>query len=146
MLQLKVKLLNEDGKVPTYGSEYSAGMDLYSSEDKVIPSKSTILISTAISVSWSGEEAQQYYLRIAPRSGLAFKNGLFVNAGVVDYDYRGEVKVVIYNSKEVDFEVKKGDRIAQCILEKIIRPQILQVEELDRTERGEGGFGSTGKH
>lgn len=146
MIQLKVKLLNEDGKVPTYGSEYSAGMDLYSSEDKVIPSKSTILISTGISVSWSGEDAQQYYLRIAPRSGLAFKNGLFVNAGVVDYDYRGEVKVVIYNSKEVDFEVKKGDRIAQCILEKMIRPQILQVEELDMTERGEGGFGSTGKH
>ena len=136
MIQLKVKLLNEDGKVPTYGSEYSAGMDLYSSEDKVIPSKTTVLISTGISVSWSGEEAQQYYLRIAPRSGLAFKNGLFVNAGVVDYDYRGEVKVVIYNSKEVDFEVKKGDRIAQCILEKIIRPQILQVEELDMTERG----------
>lgn len=146
MIQLKVKLLNEDGRVPTYGSEYSAGMDLYSSEDKVIPSKTTVLISTGISVSWSGEEAQQYYLRIAPRSGLAFKNGLFVNAGVVDYDYRGEVKVVIYNSKEVDFEVKKGDRIAQCILEKIIRPQILQVEELDMTERGEGGFGSTGKH
>lgn len=146
MIQLKVKLLNEEGKVPTYGSEYSAGMDLYSSEDKVIPSKTTVLISTGISVSWSGEEAQQYYLRIAPRSGLAFKNGLFVNAGVVDYDYRGEVKVVIYNSKEVDFEVKKGDRIAQCILEKIIRPQILQVEELDMTERGEGGFGSTGKH
>ena len=146
MIQLKVKLLHEDGKVPTYGSEFSAGMDLYSSEDKVIPAHSTILVSTGISVSWSGDDAQHYYLRIAPRSGLAFKNGLFVNAGVVDYDYRGEVKVVMYNSKENDFEVKKGDRIAQCILEKIIRPQILQVEELDITERGEGGFGSTGKH
>ena len=84
------------------------------------------------------------YARIAPRSGLAVKNFLDTGAGVVDYDYRGEVGVVLFNHAEVDYEVKVGDRIAQLILERISMADCVEAEELFDTERGVGGFGSTG--
>lgn len=143
-IQLKIKLNNENAKLPSYGSDFAAGMDIYSSEDSIVPPLSTKLIKTGIAVSWSGKDAENHYLRIAPRSGLAYKNGIFVNAGVVDYDYRGEIGVVLYNSKNEDFKVNKGDRIAQMILERINRPNIIESNELDETVRGTGGFGSTG--
>lgn len=80
----------------------------------------------------------------APRSGLAWKHSIDVGAGVVDYDYRGNVGVILFNFSDVDFEVKVGDRIAQLILERIVTPEVVEVESLDETERGEGGYGSTG--
>lgn len=80
----------------------------------------------------------------APRSGLALKHAIDVGAGVIDADYRGPVGVILFNHFDVDFEVKVGDRIAQLILEKIVTPAVLEVEDLDSTTRGEGGFGSTG--
>lgn len=80
----------------------------------------------------------------APRSGLAWKNSIDVGAGVIDADYRGPVGVILYNHSDIDFEVKPGDRIAQLILERIITPQVVEVEDLDPTVRGAGGFGSTG--
>ncbi len=143
-IQIKFKFLNEDAKLPSFGSNYAAGMDVCSSEDCIIPPLKTKVVKTGLAMSWDGVDAENYYLRIAPRSGLAVKNGIFVNAGVVDYDYRGEIGVVLYNSKNEDFKVHKGDRIAQMIMEKITRPKISHVEELDSTERGVGGFGSTG--
>ncbi len=143
MIQLKIKRFEEGARLPTYGSEFSAGFDLYALEDCEIGPESMSLVRTGLGVSWSGPEAQNYYLRIAPRSGLSVK-GLFVNAGVVDYDYRGEVRVVLHNSNKVVYRVKSGDRIAQGIMEKIERPQIIETEELDETMRGESGFGSTG--
>ena len=84
------------------------------------------------------------YGRIAPRSGLAVRNSLHVGAGVVDADYRGEVKVLLFNHSDDDFEVKEGDRIAQMIIEKYTLTALEEVEELSETERGAGGFGSTG--
>lgn len=84
------------------------------------------------------------YGRIAPRSGLAAKNMIDVGAGVIDSDYRGEVKVLLFNLSDVDFEVSKNDRIAQLIIEKYTPTQLVEVEELDSTVRGVGGFGSTG--
>ncbi len=84
------------------------------------------------------------YGRVAPRSGLAAKNFIDVGAGVIDEDYRGNVGVVMFNHADQEFEVKKGDRIAQLICEQIFYPEIEQVEELSTTERGAGGFGSTG--
>ena len=81
---------------------------------------------------------------LAPRSGLAWKNSIDVGAGVIDYDYRGNVGVILFNLGDVDFEVKKGDRIAQLILEKISMAPAIEVDELAATERGAGGFGSTG--
>lgn len=83
--------------------------------------------------------------RVAPRSGLAVKHSITTGAGVVDYDYRGEVKVVLFNlSEQADFEVRVGDRVAQLVLERIVTPEVVEVEELVGTERGAGGFGSTG--
>ena len=84
------------------------------------------------------------YARIAPRSGLAWKHFIDVGAGVVDYDYRGNVGVILFNHSDVDFEIKHGDRVAQLILERITTPEVLEVEDLDDTARGAGGFGSTG--
>lgn len=84
------------------------------------------------------------YGRIAPRSGLACKHMIDVGAGVIDSDYRGEVRILLFNFSEKDFEVQKGDRIAQLIIEKYSITTIREVTELGNTERGEGGFGSTG--
>lgn len=148
-IELNVKLLNSLAKLPVYGSEFSAGMDVSAciNDDNnqiIIQSGQTKLIKTGLSISWTGNDALNYYLRVAPRSGLAYKNGIFVNAGVIDYDYRGEIGVVLYNSSSNDFVINNGDRIAQLILEKINRVKIIQVDNLDETTRGSGGFGSTG--
>lgn len=143
-IELKVKLLNSNAKLPVYSSTEAAGMDICSNVDICIPPKTTQLVKTGISVSWSGLDSDNYYLRIAPRSGLAYKSGIFVNAGVIDKDYRGEIGVVLYNSSDKEFKVNINDRIAQMILEKINRVNIVQTDELDFTDRGTGGFGSTG--
>ena len=82
--------------------------------------------------------------RVAPRSGLASKHSIATGAGVIDADYRGPVKVLLFNHGEADFEVKEGDRIAQLVLERIFTPDVVEVAELDATVRGAGGFGSTG--
>jgi len=136
----KVKLLSFDAKVPTRATEFSAGLDLSSIEDTVVPANKWIAIPTGISI----QIPKDCYARIAPRSGLAFKHGIQVGAGVVDSDYLGEIKVILFNHGSSDFEVKKGDRIAQLIFEKIYTDYFIEVEELDDTVRGEGGFGSTG--
>jgi len=82
---------------------------------------------------------------VAPRSGLAWKHSIDVGAGVIDADYRGPVGVILFNHSDTDFEVKVGDRVAQLIIEKIVTPNVVtEVEDLDETVRGEGGFGSTG--
>lgn len=82
--------------------------------------------------------------RIAPRSGLASKHFIDTGAGVIDADYRGQVKVLLFNHNESDFEIKEGDRIAQLILERIYTPEVVEVQELEESVRGAGGFGSTG--
>jgi dUTP pyrophosphatase len=136
----KVKLLSPDAKVPTRATEFSAGLDLSSIEDTVVPANKWIAIPTGISI----QIPKDCYARIAPRSGLAFKYGIQVGAGVADSDYTGEIKVILFNHGSSDFEVKKGDRIAQLIFEKIYTDYFVEVEELDDTVRGDGGFGSTG--
>ena len=138
---LLVKLLSENATVPTKGSPLSAGFDLYASEPTTIGPGERAIVKTDISIKCP----EGTYARIAPRSGLAVKKGIDCGAGVVDADYRGPVGVVLFNlDKSNTFEVSKGDRIAQLILEKISMAGIEQVEDLDATERGAGGFGSTG--
>lgn len=144
MINLLIKKLDSSAKIPEYGSNYAAGMDIYSNTEIVIPNGTRKLISTGISLSWNGPEAEHYYIRIAPRSGLSYKNSLDIGAGVIDYDYRGEIKVLLINNGTESFTVSKGMKIAQMILEKNYRPNIIETEELDLTERGENGFGSTG--
>lgn len=105
-----------------------------------MPAHGKALIPTDISMAIPSG----YYGRVAPRSGLAVKHFIDVGAGVIDEDYRGPLGVVLFNHSQNDFAVKKGDRIAQLLLEKIATPDIEVVEDLDETERGAGGFGSTG--
>jgi dUTP pyrophosphatase len=145
-MELQIKRLSTDAVIPSYGSTVSAGFDISSCEDKFILPHHTMLIKTGLSVQWSGPNAEEHYLRIAPRSGLAYKHGIFVNAGVIDFDYRGEIGIVIYNSSNIIFTIHKGDRIAQGIMERISRPMIVETNELNETKRGEGGFGSTGNN
>jgi dUTP pyrophosphatase len=140
---LKVFKRSEKATTPTKGSALAAGYDLYSAEETVIPANGQGLVATEISII----VPVGTYGRVAPRSGLAVKHGISTGAGVIDADYRGEVKVVLFNHSGKDFEVKNGDRIAQLVLEKIVNADIVEITEteLDQTERGAGGFGSTGK-
>lgn len=144
-MKLNIKKLNEFAKIPTYGSDYAAGLDIYSAIDIDVLPNTRKLISTGISISWNGEDSKNYYLRIAPRSGLSVKNNIDIGAGVVDYDYRGEIFICFINNGNSEYSIKKGDRIAQGILEKISRFDVIQeVNQLEDTNRGNGGFGSTG--
>lgn len=140
---LKIYKRSENATTPTKGSALAAGYDLYSSEKSLVPARGQAMVATDISVI----VPVGTYGRVAPRSGLAVKHGISTGAGVVDADYRGEVKVVLFNHSEKDFEINKGDRIAQLVLEQIVNADIEEITEaeLDTTERGAGGFGSTGK-
>lgn len=138
-MSLEIKL-EEGGKAPLRGSEGAAGYDIFANEDLIIDRDNRRLVSGGFSMKFP----EGYYGRIAPRSGLAVKKSIDVGAGVVDVDYRGIVKVLLINNGRYSFKVEKGDRIAQLIIEKIITPPVVVVEELDDTQRGEGGFGSTG--
>lgn len=140
MEQLQIFLRSEKGRVPTKGSALAAGYDLYASENAIIPARGQGMVLTDISIA----VPIGTYGRVAPRSGLAVKHGISTGAGVIDADYRGEVKVVLFNHGENDFEVKAGDRIAQLVLERIVNAEIAVVKSLDETLRGAGGFGSTG--
>ena len=138
---MRVKLLNEKSKIPCRVHTTDAGADLFSIEDCIVNPSERKLISTGISL----EIPEGYYGRIAPRSGLAAKNGIDVLAGVLDSSYRGEVKVILFNTSDENFEIKVGDRIAQLIVEKHYNFEFEVVDNLEETTRGSGGFGSTGK-
>ncbi|KAK9080302.1 hypothetical protein SSX86_000060 [Deinandra increscens subsp. villosa] len=136
----KVKKLSEKAVLPSRGSSLAAGYDLSSAIDAKVPARGKAMIPTDLSVA----VPEGTYARIAPRSGLAWKHSIDVGAGVVDADYRGPVGVILFNHSDAEFEVKVGDRIAQLIIEKIITPEVVEVDDLDSTVRGAGGFGSTG--
>jgi len=138
---LRIKKISSNAITPKRGSEKAAGYDLFSAQDVSIPKQGKALISTDIQI----KLPEGCYGRVAPRSGLAWKHHLDVGAGVIDEDYRGTVGVVMFNHGPHDYDVKKGDRIAQLICERIFYPELEEVEELDETKRGEGGFGSTDK-
>lgn len=140
METLKIKRINLEATLPTRASPGSVGYDLYSLNDIVIEPQSREIVSTGICASIP----MGCYGRIAPRSGLSVKYGIHVGAGVIDPDYTGELKVCLFNLGNVAFEIKKGDRIAQLILEKCLTPLIEEVGELNKTMRGNRGFGSSG--
>ncbi|GAV66328.1 dUTPase domain-containing protein [Cephalotus follicularis] len=136
----KVKKLSTNAVLPSRASPLAAGYDLSSATETKVPARGKALVPTDLSIAIP----EGTYARIAPRSGLAWKHSIDVGAGVIDGDYRGAVGVILFNHSDVDFEVKVGDRIAQLIIEKIMTPEVLVVEDLDSTARGDGGFGSTG--
>ncbi|XP_019389168.1 PREDICTED: deoxyuridine 5'-triphosphate nucleotidohydrolase, mitochondrial isoform X1 [Crocodylus porosus] len=141
-MRLRFAKLSENAFTPSRGSARAAGYDLYSAYDCVIPPMEKAIVKTDIQISLPSG----CYGRVAPRSGLAAKHFIDVGAGVIDEDYRGNVGVVLFNFGKEPFEVKKGDRIAQLICERIFYPDLEEVQNLDDTERGVGGFGSTGKN
>jgi dUTP pyrophosphatase len=139
-VHVNVLKCHEHAVMPKRGSDFSAGSDLHSVLDYIIEPKSRSLISTGLKMQFPNN----VYARIAPRSGLALKNGIDVMAGVIDPDYTGEIKVLLYNSSDIKFEVQRGDRIAQIIFEQFKYPNFNEVSEITETERSSGGFGSTG--
>ncbi|XP_020794693.1 deoxyuridine 5'-triphosphate nucleotidohydrolase, mitochondrial isoform X2 [Boleophthalmus pectinirostris] len=139
---LKFAKLSEHATTPTRGSAKAAGYDLYSAYDYIVGPMDKAIVKTDIQIA----VPPGHYGRVAPRSGLAAKHFIDVGAGVVDEDYRGNVGVVLFNFNKEPFEVKKGDRVAQLVCEKICYPDLEELETLDETERGAGGFGSTGRN
>jgi dUTP pyrophosphatase len=138
--ELKFKQLDSRATLPSRGSVNAAGLDLFSIEDLTIGPKQRVTARTGLAVAIP----VGYYGRVAPRSGLAAKNGLDVLAGVIDSDYRGEIGCLLYNTGEETINLSTGSKICQLIVEQIITPTAIWSEELDDTARGAGGFGSTG--
>ncbi|MBQ3017755.1 MAG: dUTP diphosphatase [Clostridia bacterium] len=143
-MRVNIKKLNENAIIPTYGSEYAAGADLYAciDEDVVILPGETKLIKTGIAI----ELPIGYAAFIYARSGLASKRGLAPanKVGVVDCDYRGEIMVALHNHSKIEQSISKGERIAQMVIAPYITAEFDVVDELSETVRGAGGFGSTG--
>ena len=131
-----------EGTLPTYANWDDAGMDLYASHDMIIRPQERALVGTGLKLAIPAGIVGL----IHPRSGLALKHGLTVlnTPGTIDPGYRGEIKVILFNTTRVWQRVNKGDRIAQIVFQHYIKANLVQVESLDETERGSGGFGSTG--
>ena len=141
-MSLNLKVTKMNGFINlTQRTEGNAGFDLYATEEGSIGPGERAIVPVGICTSFSPE----YYMRIAPRSGLAAKAGINVLAGVVDSSYRGEWKVILHNTSKLHFDWEIGDRVAQAIPEKISTDQFEFVESLSETDRGNGGFGSTGR-
>jgi dUTP diphosphatase len=138
--RLEFKRLVPEAKLPTRGSRFSAGLDLYSIENANIAAHARDVVRTGLAVSFP----PGFYGRVAPRSGLAIKHGLDVLAGVIDSDYRGEILCALINHGEEPINIEAGMRVAQLIMEVISTPEPVWADDLDATERGAGGFGSTG--
>ena len=144
MPQVNIKKLNENAIIPTYGSEYSAGADLYACIDEKVTIKphTTFLVKTGLSL----EIPEGFAGLIYARSGLASKKGLAPanKVGVVDADYRGEVMVALHNHSEIDAIIEPKERIAQLVIAPFLKAEFFEVDSLSETVRGAGGFGSTG--
>src|SRR5262245_40924185 len=137
---LRFKQLDSRAVLPKRGSVLAAGLDVFWIEELNIEPKQRVMAKTGVAVAIP----QGFYGRVAPRSGLAAKNGLDVLAGVIDSDYRGEVCCLLYNTGDETISLPAGSKICQLIVEQIITPEATWVSELDETARGAGGFGSTG--
>jgi len=145
MVKVLIKKLDSAVRLPEYKTDGASGMDLvaFLKNSVILKPKTSSLIPTGISVAFS----ENYEIQIRPRSGLAAKNNITVlnTPGTIDSDYRGEIKVIIYNHGDNNFIINNGDRIAQMILCPVIKMTLEETNDLPETIRGEGGFGSTGK-
>jgi dUTP pyrophosphatase len=145
MVKVLIKKLSPQVKLPLYKTSGASGMDLmaYIKSSITIKPKTSSLIPTGLSIAFS----EDFEIQIRPRSGLAVKHDITVlnTPGTIDSDYRGEIKVIIYNHGNNDFLINNGDRIAQMILTPVIKMELQETSDLPETIRGEGGFGSTGK-
>ena len=141
-MTLSFKRVHPDAILPAYAHPSDAGMDIRSVDDLVIPVGRRALVKTGLVANLP----PAYEAQVRPRSGLALKHGVTVlnTPGTIDAGYRGEIGVILINLGEADFEVKKGDRIAQLVIAPVTQPAIVEATEVDVTDRGAGGFGSTG--
>ena len=145
MVKVVIKKLDSSVQLPTYKTDGTSGMDLMAHIEKPInlkPGKSC-LVPTGLSVAFS----EEYEIQVRPRSGLAAKNNISVlnTPGTIDSDYRGEIKIILFNHGSEDFIINNNDRVAQMILTPVIKMELEEKSELPKSIRGEGGFGSTGK-
>ena len=145
MVRVLIKKLDPKVTLPSYKTKGASGMDLiaFVKEKILIKPQTSALIPTGLSVAFS----EDYEIQIRPRSGLAAKNNISVlnSPGTIDSDYRGELKIIIFNHSNHDFIVNNDDRVAQMVLTPIAKMELEEANELPKTLRGEGGFGSTGK-
>ena len=145
MVKVLIRKLSPEVKLPSYKTSGASGMDLmaFIKSSVTIKPKTSSLIPTGLSIAFS----EDYEVQIRPRSGLAAKNNISVlnTPGTIDSDYRGEIKVIIYNHGNSDFLINNGDRIAQMTLMPIVKMELEETNDLPETIRGKGGFGSTGK-
>ena len=145
MVKVLIKKLDPSVKLPEYKTSGASGVDLiaFIKEPINLEPKTSVLIPTGLSVAFP----EDYEIQIRPRSGLAAKNNISVlnTPGTIDSDYRGEIKVIIYNHGNENFSINNGDRIAQMILAPVIKMELEEKNDLPETIRGKGGFGSTGK-
>lgn len=142
-IQLKFRL-DPGAVLPKYETAGSSGMDVRSNEDCTIDAGQWKAVSTGL----FPEIPNGYEIQVRSRSGLAAKNGIFVlnSPGTVDSDYRGEIKIILANMSQVPFAISKGDRIAQLVLSPVVKAEVKEVDIISETQRGAGGFGSTGKN
>lgn len=141
-MKIEFKRLHPDAALPSYAHPGDAGMDLRSVAEVVVPARGRALVPTGLAMALPPlHEAQ-----VRPRSGLALKHGITVlnTPGTIDAGYRGEIGVILFNTTDADFRVAKGDRIAQLVVAQVLQPEIAEAASLDDTDRGAGGFGSTG--
>jgi dUTP pyrophosphatase len=145
MVKILIKKLNPSVEIPVYKTTGASGMDLMAFIDQPIKlaPNSSCLVPTGLSVAFS----EDYEIQIRPRSGLAAKNSITVlnTPGTIDSDYRGEIKIILFNHGSKNFKINNKDRIAQMILTPVVKMSLEKVETLPDTIRGKGGFGSTGK-
>lgn len=147
-IPIKIKRLDEsfaDIPLPSYSTEGSAGMDIRAAvnDNIILPAGGFTMVSTNLSV----EIPEGYEIQVRPRSGLAARNGIGVlnSPGTIDSDYRGEVKIILFNFSKEDFKITRGERIAQLVVSKVYHADISESDELNESIRGEGGFGHTGR-
>lgn len=136
---MKIKKLNPEAIVPNYAHENDAGMDLYSVEELILKPKHRAKIKTGISI----ELPKKHVALVWDKSGIAL-SGIKTMGGVIDAGYRGEIQVILVNLSSENYVIKKGQKIAQLLIQKVENPKVEIVEELSETSRGEGGFGSSG--
>lgn len=143
-LTLRVKKLTDDALLPHYAHPGDAGMDLFANSDHVIQPGDSTMVKTGIAIELPANAEAQ----VRPRSGLAYKKQITVlnTPGTIDEGYRGEIGVILINHGKHEFIVEKGAKIAQMVIKPVYQADVVEVEELSDTARGEGGFGSTGAH
>lgn len=139
-MKIQIKKINPEAKTPIYAIKNDAGMELYSVEDLIVEPGKILACGTGVAVAIP----VGYVGLIWDKSGVAFNGGVKTMGGVIDSSYRGEIKIILTNLSDKNYVIKKGDKIAQMLIQKVEIPDIEEAEELDDTERGEGRFGSTG--